>query len=143
MVRDSTSFSRHCGALMRPAAAACLLLLAPPLAHAEVLLEGSADAIRLEANQASVDEILAALGRSYQVRYRTALALDRSITGSYSGPLAQVIARVLVGYDYVARISPDAVEIAYIRPQGSPVPVSTAVSVTRVDLPMSVGALRK
>ncbi|MEA2930298.1 MAG: hypothetical protein QOG38_2726 [Hyphomicrobiales bacterium] len=124
-------------------AAACVLLLATQPGRAEVLLEGNAAAVRLEATQATVDEILAALGRTYNVRYRTTLALDRAITGTYSGPLAQVIARVLAGYDYVARSSPDAIEIAYVRPRGSAAPASTAMSVTRVDLPMSVGALRK
>lgn len=142
MVRDSTSFPRWRCALVG-LAAACLLLLASQPGRAEVLLEGNAAAVRLEATQATVDEILAALGRTYNVRYRTTLALDRAITATYSGPLAQVIARVLEGYDYVARTSPDAIEIAYVCPRGSAAPVSTTMSVTRVDLPMSVGALRR
>lgn len=142
MVRDSTSFPRPRGALVGLAAAGLLLLASQP-GRAEVLLEGSAAAVRLEATQATVDEILAALGRTYNVRYRTTLALDRSITGTYSGPLAQVIARVLVGYDYVARTSPDAIDIAYIRPRGTAEPAAAAMSVTKVDLPMSVGELRR
>jgi hypothetical protein len=138
MLRDLTSALRRCGAL-----AACLFLFAAGPVRAEILLEGSAASVRLEVTQASVDEILAALGKGYNVRYRTAIALDRQLTGSYSGPLARVIARVLEGYDYVARVSPDAVDIPYIRTRGSAAPASTAMRVTKVDLPMSVGQLRK
>lgn len=124
-------------------AALSLMLLAPQPGRAEVLLEGSTADVRLEATQASVDEILVAFGRTYNVRYRTSIALDRPVTASYSGPLMRVIARVLEGYDYVARTSSDGVDIAYIRERGSAKPPSTSPSVTRVDLPMSVGALRK
>lgn len=124
-------------------AALLLMLLVPQSGRAEILVEGSAAAVRLEVTQAPVGEILAALGQSYDVRYRASIALDRPISGSYAGPLARVVARILEGYDYVARVSPGAVDIAYIRERGSAKPASTVASVTRVDLPMSVGVLQK
>jgi hypothetical protein len=137
MARDSTSAFRTWGAL-----AACLVLLAAGPARAEILLEGDAASVRLEVTQAPIGEILAAFGERYGVRYRALIPLDRPVTGSYSGALPRVIARVLEGYDYVARISPGAIDIAYIRTRGGALPAATAMTVKRVDLPISVGQLK-
>jgi hypothetical protein len=121
----TTSFLARSGA--RGAAAVCLFLLLNDPGRAEILLEGSAAAVRLEVTQAApVGSVLDALGPAYHVRYRALVPLDKPITGSYSGPLARVIARVLEGYDYVVRTSPGAVEIAYIRVRGGPEPVAAS-----------------
>jgi hypothetical protein len=125
------------------AIAASLLLLASLPARAEILLQGDATAVRLEVTQATAGEILDALRERYNVRYSTTIALDRSLTGTYAGSLPRVIARVLDGYDYVARVTADGVDIPYVRTRGSVAPASTAVSVKSVILPMEVGQLLK
>jgi hypothetical protein len=141
MARDLTSAFR-----MRAAPAhlaACLVLLAAAPARAEILLDGTPASIRLEVTRATVGEVLAVFGERYGVRYRAAILLDRPITGSYSGPLVRVLARVLEGYDYVTRVSPDVVDIAYIRTRGGAAPARTVASAKRVDLPIEVGRLQK
>ena len=140
MARAFTSAFRTCAA---PALLAICLLVAAKPARAEILLEGTPAAIRLELTQAPIGEVLAAFGERYGVRYRAALPLDQPITGSYAGPLPRVIARVLEGYDYVARISPEVIDIAYIRTRGNAAPSRTVASVKRVDLPIEVGRLQK
>ena len=127
----------------RFAVSASLLLSALLPARAEILLQGDATAVRLEVTQATVGEILAALHERYNVHHRTALALDRPLTGTYSGSLSRVIARVLDGYDYVARFTADGVDIPYVRTRGSAESAATAVTVNKVILPMEIGQLLK
>src|SRR5258707_10849517 len=71
---------------------------AAPSARAETHVTGMPEAVRLEANDATVDEALTALG-ALGLRYRSAVALDRRITGTYQGPLARVLSRLLPGYN--------------------------------------------
>lgn len=143
MVFDLTSSRRRRGAAARLAAAASLLLLLIGPSRGEILLQGSAAAVRLEVTQAPVGEILAALRQDYNIRYRASIPLDRTITGTYSGTLVRVLARVLDGYDYVARISPDAIEIAYIRMRGGPEPAAAANPNQPPVLRTSIGRLQK
>ena len=122
--------------------AACLLIT-PLSARAEIVLQGDAAAVRLEVTQATVGDILAALRERYNVHHRTTIALERPLTGTYSGSLSRVIARVLDGYDYVARFTADGVDIPFVRTRGAAAPASTTVSVNKVILPMEVGQLLK
>jgi hypothetical protein len=83
--------------------------------RAEVSIEGSPDALRLEANGASLEDVLAALGASFNLRYHTSSVLDGSITGTYHGPLARVASRLLGDYDFVIKHSAENVEIFVFR----------------------------
>lgn len=112
--------------------AATFLLLWQPHARAEVVMTGTPEAVRLEANQASLREILAALENSYGVRYRASIDLDRPITGTFSGSLARVIAHLLDGYDYVVKVSSGSVEITLLQSRGTePVRVATGDAAPR------------
>ena len=139
MLRDPIR-QRLCG---RFAAVLGVLLFASLPARGEVLLQGDAAAVRLDVTEATVDEILVALNRDYGLRYRTTIALDRHLSGTYTGPLPRVLARILEGYDYVARVTSDGVDIPYIRTRGSAAPAASSVTVNRVILPMSVGQLTR
>jgi hypothetical protein len=79
--------------------------------RAEVSIEGGADALRLEADGASLEDVLAALGASFNLRYHTSSALDGSVTGTYHGPLARVASRLLGDYDFIIKHSAESVEI--------------------------------
>lgn len=127
----------------RIAVAAMLLLCALLSARAEILLQGDAAAVRIEVTQATVGEILAALRERYNVHHRTTIALDRPLTGTYAGPLPRVLARVLDGYDYVARFTADGVDIPYVRTRGNVEAAATGITVNKVILPMEVGQLLK
>ncbi len=86
-------------------------------ARAEVLVEGDAAALRVYARESQVAEVLSALGRM-QVRVRTSIALDKVVSGTYSGSLRQVLARVLEGYNYVIKPVDTAAEVVVIGVRG-------------------------
>jgi hypothetical protein len=88
--------------------------MSSPPVRAEVLVEGSVVSARVQASEAPMSEVLAALKTAFGVRYRASVGLARPITGSFSGPLERVIADLLNGYDYVLKTSPDAIEIAVV-----------------------------
>jgi hypothetical protein len=110
----------------------CALLMGPARLRAQILLEGSAAAVRLEAKQAPIGEILAALGKGFGLRYRASIDLGRPVTGTFSGSLQQVVIRVLDGYDYVVKTSANSVEIALLQNRGTePVRVATGDAAPR------------
>jgi hypothetical protein len=108
----------------RPLALAILAIFAnaAPLAGAEIHVAGAAGAVQLEVNDATVDEALTALG-ALGLRYRTAVALDRRITGTYKGPLARIVSRLLQEYNFVVQTSSDGVQ-ATVLWVGRPAPAA-------------------
>jgi hypothetical protein len=106
--------------------AACMFV-APPPVRAEPSVAGAPAAIRLEANDASLEEILLALQASFNLRYRTLAVLDGPVSGSYRGPLARVAAQLLERYDFVMKVSAQSVDISVLRrhaPSGPAAPAS-------------------
>jgi hypothetical protein len=104
-----------CGRIASAVMLAGLLCGAPMPVRAEVLIAGGPDAIRLEASGASLEEALAALHASFNLRYRTLAALDGAVAGTYRGSLASVASRLLDGYDFVMKVSAENVEISVLR----------------------------
>jgi hypothetical protein len=82
--------------------------------RAEPRIEGRADAVRVEASDATVEEVLAALRAKFGLHYRTTPPLDRHVTGTYAGSLPQVVARLLDGYDYIVRTHAGAVDVIVV-----------------------------
>ena len=78
--------------------------------RAEARISGAPDAVRVEADDASVDEVMAALGASFDLRYRSPVSLTRRVTGTYEGSLQNVVARLLDGYNFVLRTGSEGVE---------------------------------
>ena len=73
-------------------------------------MEGSPEALRIEAADAKLSDVLNELKAKFNVRYRANDALEGRITGSFHGSLQRVVARLLEGYDYVIAISPDGLD---------------------------------
>jgi hypothetical protein len=95
--------------------------------RAEVSIEGGPDALRLEAKGASLEDVLAALRASFNLRYHTSSALDGSITGTYRGPLARVASRLLGDYDFIIKRSAGNVEIFVFRRHAQDdIPIATS-----------------
>lgn len=92
----------------------CALLLQSHAVAAESRISGSADAVRVEARQASLDEVLGALAAKYNLHYRAKVALGRPVNGIFSGSLLRVIARLLDGYDYVVQRDEGRVDVTII-----------------------------
>lgn len=88
-------------------------------AYAEVLVTGEPNAIAIEAREASVEELLSALSETYDLHYTVSADLDVPISGSYAGPLPQVLARVLQRYDFAIETSANGVSVAVYGASGS------------------------
>ena len=78
------------------------LLFASTLAvvHAEVRVRGNADVIRVEAHDATVAQVLAALKQQRDINVRGGVG-NKLISGTFEGPLRYILTRVLEGHDYV------------------------------------------
>ncbi len=118
---------------------------------AQVQVSGQNDAVRIEATDATLREVLEALRANFNLGYRSGDALDTRMTGTFGGPLPRVAARVLDGYDYVIKITPQGIDVLVISqsqpdnktvaaptptrpfPNKSPAPVMTAAEANRYE----------
>jgi hypothetical protein len=80
-------------------------------AGAEVRVAGEPEAVQVDARDASVEEVLAALGTSFGLQFRGASTLERRITGTYRGSLQHVVRRLLDGYDFIMKTNLDEIEV--------------------------------
>ena len=88
-----------------------LLSTAPTFAQAETRVAGEPMSLRVEAQNATLQEVLAALRSSFGLKYRISTDLNRSVDGTYSGSLREVIPRLLDGYDFFLRNLGDDIEV--------------------------------
>ncbi len=107
-MRNHTTIARSSpGARSRAylALAACVICVGLlQSASAEVRVSGTSNAVNVETQGATLDETLRALQSSFKFRYQGA-ALPDPISGTYSGPLRNVIAHLLAGHDYILHTS--------------------------------------
>lgn len=121
-------------------------------ACAQVQVSGRTDAVRIEAADATLREVLDALSASFNLNYRSDDALDNRMTGTFGGPLPRVTARVLDGYDYAMKIMPQGIDVLVLRQnrpgnktsipapalfRRSPAPVMTAAEANRYERGLS------
>ena len=85
---------------------------------AEIHVQGSADAVRVEARGATRSEILAALAGRFALSYRGATD-GRALTTSFEGSLREVVKRVLEGYNYVINAKDDVLEVVVVSPEST------------------------
>jgi hypothetical protein len=81
--------------------------------RAEVRVQEQAGDVRVEAHDATVAEILAALGERFALRYRGTMGSD-GVTATFDGSLRYVVGRVLDGYDYFIETSDDGLEVVVL-----------------------------
>jgi hypothetical protein len=99
-------------------------------ANAQVLVEGQPDAVHIEVRDTPLRQVLEALGAKYNLRYRSGDALDTPVTGTFDGPLPRVAARILDGYDFAMKLTPQAVDVLVLSQNqrgGQPVVVAKPV----------------
>jgi hypothetical protein len=134
-----------CNRLALAVLCAGLVYSMPMPVRAEVSISGGPAAIRLEASEASLEEILLALHASFNLRYRTAAVLDDAVSGSYRGSLARVTSQLLDRYDFIMKVSAENVEISVLRrhaPGEAPSPTSVARHPPQVlPVPAAMSAL--
>lgn len=104
-------------------------------ARAETRLGGDRSALTLAASNASVEEVLKALGDRFALRYRADVPLERRLNGNYSGSLHRLLADVLTGYDYIVVWSnAEQTEVIVLGTAGStPAPGALGRTARRTD----------
>ncbi|MGY8667540.1 hypothetical protein Q3C01_35015 [Bradyrhizobium sp. UFLA05-109] len=112
-------------------------------ASAEVQVGGRLDAVHIEARDATLRDVLVALHERFNLRYRASNTLETQMTGVFDGPLSRVAARVLDGYDYAMRITPDGVDLLVLARQQSSAAVVVAVTPASAARPPLTAAERR
>jgi hypothetical protein len=87
----------------RPSPHASEATASNPVGTAPLQLKGGATALRLDLRQTTITDVLSALRTAFHINYRSAIPLDEPLNGTYAGSLEYVIARVLMGYNYVLK----------------------------------------
>lgn len=109
MPRAAPRTPSFCSAALRQAIAAILFLSVCSLpAQAKVALKGGEAALQIDARDSSVAEVLTALERAYGLHYRSAIVLNQPVSGSFKGPILQVLSHLLRDYDFIVKTSADA-----------------------------------
>lgn len=104
---------RRPGAWAAVTLAAALAIARTP-AMAEVKVSGNPDVVTIDAQNSSIGEILAALGREFKVQYRSSADLNRQVTGTYQGSVRQVVTRILDGYNFVVQSGPGGIDVTVL-----------------------------
>jgi hypothetical protein len=101
--------------------------VATPSAEGDRLrVQGDPKAVRVDARQTTIADVLAGLATAFNIRYRSSIALNDVRNGTYSGPLRQVISRVLDGYNYVIKYEDSKLNIIVVGKVGEAAPQTAA-----------------
>jgi len=114
----------------RAIAALAVLIATVGVVHGEVRVTGDAGAVQLDATRSNVGEVLSALQSAFALRVSTSMALDRDVSGTYTGALAQILPRILRDYNYVIRRNASEIDVTVVGSQGA-----RAVPLQRPRLP--------
>jgi hypothetical protein len=91
-----------------------LLSTASTFTHAETLVAGGPAALRVEAQNATLQEVLTVLRSSFGLKFQISTDLNRSVSGTYNGSLREVITKLLYGYDFFVRKLGDDLEVVVL-----------------------------
>jgi hypothetical protein len=122
--------------------ASVVLLAGSHGVSAEVQVDGRPEAVHLEAHDASLREVLAALHDRFNLRYRSDEALETPTTGVFDGPLLRIAARILDGYDYAMTITPQGIDVLVLRQHQAGLPTVVATAANAVRPPMTAAERR-
>jgi hypothetical protein len=103
--------SAKSGALAGALLAAVVLCVAAPAAAEVSVIDTGGGELAIEARDATVQEILEALGQTRTIQFQNSDALSRRVTGTYTGTLRRVLSRILEGYDHVIRSTASGIQI--------------------------------
>src|SRR4051812_26382394 len=100
------------------ALATALICSFATVAYADVHIEGTPAAVRVTTSQDTIADVLSAFASPFNVKYRSAVPLDAPANASYAGSFAQVISRLLDGYNYVIKKDQNTTEIVVLGKRG-------------------------
>ena len=108
---------------MRISVAVVLLVsLAASPGQAETILAGERDALIVTTRGAAHDEVLGALAKRFDLRYRATAPLKQQLNGTYACPLQRCLAQILAGHDYIIRSDAGRIEVIVLGAAGAPIP---------------------
>jgi hypothetical protein len=87
-------------------------------------IQGAADDLRLNAQNATIIEILDALSDRFKFTYTVRSPSGRSLNGIYSGTLHETLTRVLDGNDYIVKLSDSGFDIVVLGPSNATIGVA-------------------
>ena len=102
--------------------AAGFLLLTAPVARADVSVQGTPEAVQVEAKNASIEEVLGALRDAYGLNYQSDIPLGRQVSGTYQGSLSDVLTRLLDGSSFVLTRSENTIQVVITSAGSKPIP---------------------
>jgi hypothetical protein len=132
----------------RAMALAIVLGICPTSAFPETQVRGSPEAVRIEAKNASIEEILTALRSSFGLQYQSTGKLEKQVTGTYAGPLQRVLVRLLEGNDFFLKTVDGRIEVTVLETRqptlsaaaSSPAPASSKAATTVPAAPAAIAA---
>jgi hypothetical protein len=124
------------------AIATAVLLAGSSAGLAQVLVDGKPEKVHVEARDVTVQEILAALHDKFNLRYRSDDALETRKTGVFDGPLQRVAGRILEGYDFAMKITPQGIDVLVLRPDQPGKPAVATASAVAVRPPMTAAEVK-
>jgi hypothetical protein len=107
--------SRNFGVLVAILLAGAIATATTP-ALAQMRVRGSPEAVRIEARNTSVGEVLSALSSAFNMHYQSSVNLDKRVSGIYAGPLRSVLARILAGYNFVLKTDSGSIAVTVYAP---------------------------
>jgi hypothetical protein len=90
------------------------LAIVPARTHAETIVRGTVQDVVVEAQNASVRDILVTLTNAFDVQFKSSADLNKHLTGTYKGTLQQAVSRILQGYDLVMKSDQEGLEITLL-----------------------------
>jgi hypothetical protein len=91
-----------------------LALVVPITATAAPEISGTPEAVSVDAQHSSLKEILSGLHQRFDVQFQSTANLDAPLTGTYQGPLRQVLARLLAGYNFIIITKQGEIEVTVL-----------------------------
>jgi hypothetical protein len=119
------------------AIASAMLLAGGGAALAQVQIDGRPEAVHLEARDAPLQEVLAALHDKFNLNFRSDDALETRKTGVFDGPLRRVTARMLDGYDFAMKVTPEGIDVLVLRQYRPGQTAAVVVSAMAVRPPLT------
>jgi hypothetical protein len=89
-------------------------MLGPTCARADLHVGGNPKAVTIDAQNSSIKEILAELGKSFDVHVQSTADLNKQITGTYEGSLSKVLIRLLEGYNVILKTGHDGIQLTVL-----------------------------
>ena len=86
---------------------------------AEVRLSGVQDRVIIQANDATVDEVLSAFRKAFGLEVTLRGTIAQKFTGVYSGSVHNVLQRLLMGEDYILQMSSSGISIVLLTQSAS------------------------